>query len=166
MCIRDSYCASCSSSSEGACTSCTSPYSLSSGTCVSTCAEGCLICSDSTTCLLCSTYYYLNFTSALCTKCPNIPACLTCSSSDPTICNQCNSGFYMNNNTCLPCPSYCASCSSATLCLSLAQTTGYILMLKDEKSNYPAICDPGCEICSSSNPSICTDCKDGYYLTL
>lgn len=49
-------------------------------------------------------------------------------------------------------------------CTVLVNSIGNTLIAVSKIANVPAACDPGCEYCSSSNPQLCTDCLDGYYL--
>lgn len=99
-------------------------------------------------------------------ECPNIPACINCDPTNPSTCTSCNTGYYLMNGTCMPCAAYCYLCTSATLCQVPVNPYGFALMMNvDETSNYLVACDPGCIICSNSNPSMCTTCMNGYYLT-
>lgn len=85
--------------------------------------------------------------------------CSTCNSSG---CITCVNGFYFISNECKQCPSYCASCSSATICTSLIQSNQQVLM-QINSITYLAICPSLCLTCSNLDPSICLSCFDGFY---
>jgi len=120
------------------------------------CATGVSLCTQ------CNNFYYVSSNST-CVECPNTPQCLICNPSNPQQCQTCNTGFFLNNNICTACPSYCASCSSATLCLTLVNPVGFVLMTVNGASVL-ANCDPGCNQCTSNDPSFCTNCAQGFYL--
>jgi len=124
----------------------------------------CLTCSTQPEiCTQCANYYYVSANSN-CVVCPNTPQCLVCNPVNPQQCQTCNTGFFLNNNICTACPSYCASCSSATLCLTLVNPVGFVLMTVIGVSVL-ANCDPGCNQCSQINPSSCLICAQGFYLS-
>jgi hypothetical protein len=52
-----------------------------------------------------------------------------------------------------------------TICTSLENSVGYVLMTINGESTLAA-CDPGCYACSSTNPSKCSNCTQGYVLKL
>jgi hypothetical protein len=96
--------------------------------------------------------------------CTNAPNCVICNPNNPANCIQCNTGFYNMNGTCKPCASYCATCNTASFCLTLLNPTGFTLVMTSTTTNSIAACDPGCITCSTTNPTLCTSCTSGYYL--
>ena len=148
----------------GSCSICTTGFSLVNGTCQQICSTGCQNCSSSTVCNTCfSVFVYLS--NNKCPTCPNSPACVTCMPSNPNTCTLCNNGYYLSVGNCLPCQSYCKTCTSATLCTTLYNQNGFTLISINATHNAPASCSKGCMICSGSNPAICSQCKTGLYLT-
>jgi hypothetical protein len=65
----------------------------------------------------------------------------------------------------LACPFYCATCTSGTVCTTLASqySMGYVLVTANSMTNL-AVCDPGCVTCSTNNPSFCLVCMNGFYM--
>ena len=160
----DPNCNTCSNSSFGACTTCNAPYNIASGNCTG-CPTGCANCAANGTCSQCANFYFQQPNNS-CSACPNSPACLTCSSTNSTACTSCNTGYFLVtiNETCQPCPGYCSACTSANLCTALLNPTGYVLLPVSTTANVIAACDPGCNTCSTSNPQICINCNNGYFL--
>lgn len=160
----DPACLTCSSSDTTICQQCESGYSVVDGACNYGCNQTeCLSCpTDANTCTSCDDYYFVNGT--VCSACPNAPQCLVCNATAPKQCITCSAGFFNVNGTCQSCPSFCASCSSATLCLTLVNPIGFVLMTVNGASVLAA-CDPGCIKCSVSDPAYCTSAADGYYIT-
>lgn len=73
-------------------------------------------------------------------------------------------GFYLMSGECKPCNSYCAKCTSGTVCSSLVTPTSQVLVTINQIT-YLAICPQGCSTCSSLNPLICISCLNGFYLS-
>jgi hypothetical protein len=69
-----------------------------------------------------------------------------------------------SNNTCINCPSYCSSCTSATSCQALTVTQGKVLMTSANNATVLASCDVGCLLCSKISPLACSICYPGYVL--
>jgi hypothetical protein len=154
------------------CSSCPSGYLLTaSSTCSqitqnSTCGQNCGTCtqtssSSNPTCVNCLGGYVL--TGGLCVTCPN--ACSICTLDQSTVtnnqptCSACNIGNYLNlqNNLCQPCGNGCGACFNSSICL--ACYTGYSITstyLCFAKCVYP------CASCSSTNPTQCTSCVNGF----
>lgn len=51
------------------------------------------------------------------------------------------------------------------MCSQLYNQNGYVLVSINSTANMPAACDPGCMTCSAANPSFCSACNAGYYLS-
>lgn len=164
---QDPYCASCQSNAI-TCSSCISGYTLNSnGRCSTSCPSAlCSVCNPNNTkiCNICIQGYYVNLTSNTCFQCDNAPACIQCLQTNSTICILCNSGFYLtSNNTCVSCPSYCSSCTSATNCQVLKQVYGQVIISINSQTVLAA-CDVGCLTCSTVSPLSCATCYPGYFL--
>lgn len=164
---QDPHCSSCQSDGV-TCLICMSGYNLNSaGKCSSVCTSGlCSVCNPTNPkiCSVCIPGYYVNLTSNICIQCSGAPACTQCIQTSPDICILCATGFYLNsNNTCVSCPSYCASCSSSTSCQILKQTLGQVLTTVNDQTVL-ATCDVGCLTCSTLSPLSCATCYPGYYL--
>ena len=128
---------------------------LSNLVCPSTCTNGC----DYGICYDCENY------SCKPDNCNNINAVTTCG----TLTVGCNTGFYIQNSSCIECNSDCFSCNS-TYCLECtAGNSSYIspncqcnqgywgtLPLNFPNSYYK--CNADCAQCTNS--STCTTCKD------
>jgi proprotein convertase subtilisin/kexin type 5 len=103
------------------------------------CESGCEVCTSSSTCLACSSGYYLSSSNCYscqtsCSACLNMATCTGCSNGfylnsssttcqlcatnclqcDSYSCKKCNSGFYPNGKDCHSCEVSC-ECSSGTL---------------------------------------------------
>jgi hypothetical protein len=90
---------------------------------------------------------------------------MLCVANQPSICITCAAGFYLNsNNTCLACQLFCATCSNANTCNTLLIPIGNAIATVNGQSVL-GVCDPGCYSCSQNNPSSCTVCIPGFYLT-
>lgn len=109
-----------------------------------------------------------------------VSLCTSCTSTPSTICVGCISGYYPDNNTCLPCPFPCLTCSAnSTDCYSCATTYTH------DPVNNTCSCDNssqmfyssstlGCLACGvliencqncqdSGNGTQCLVCNDPYY---
>lgn len=121
---------------------------------------------------------------------PALNQCLSCSSSLVLQAGQCVSncsvGYYQSNNSCLPCPSQCASCINAIYCTScssgfflnfifcnrMCQSAYYPLIVSSNSTNSTnstnssqiqcAACPTGCQRCKNSN--FCQECTSDYFL--
>ena len=91
--------------------------------------------------------------------------CVSCNPDQPDQCLNCNTGYYLNNGTCMQCPSNCDTCSSTGTCSSFKLSTRQFGIRIGNKT-VPAICDPGCKRCSNEEPSKCITCYSGYSLQL
>jgi len=101
-----------------------------------------------------------------CSPCANTPQCTTCSTTNPNMCLNCSSGYFVNSATslCQACPSFCSNCTSAAVCIEGNYISGYSLMTINGQPTL-GVCDPGCYQCSTNNPSSCTTCLPGFYLS-
>ncbi len=167
-------CATCSSLS--LCLTCSSsptPYFLRADNfCYLSCLPGFYAENTNSTCVGCPTG---------CTTCSSLTNCLTCAFSptsyflrlDNLCYTSCLGGYYAetNNNTCVSCPTGCATCSSLSLCLTCASfPTSYFLRLNNlcyitclagfyaETANLTCVnCPTGCATCSSL--TLCLTCS-------
>ena len=166
----------------------------SNGTCFAATVSNCLSynATNSTMCLGCATSYTLNTTNntcnflcnTVCATCSgsNSSQCLTCpagtlfanntctlcatgcSSCNATVCLGCLDGFYLITGECKNCPGYCSTCTSFSVCTKLVQSNNQVLIQQNGVSVL-AICAQSCTTCSSSNPQICIQCANGFYLS-
>jgi hypothetical protein len=89
---------------------------------------GCQHCINSTSCLLCSTNYFLNSSSLVCQVCTDVVGCQVC--QNETTCLLCQDQYHLDSSTatCLLCSDSlegCHSCVSQTVCIRCHN--GYIL---------------------------------------
>lgn len=149
------------------CTGCVSGYVLnSSNLCAFNCPTNCQTCSNSTTCTTCNVGYYVNSNSQ-CSQCTGT-ACNQCTAASPNLCTSCINGYFFTatsgqSGTCTACPTFCSSCSSATVCTSLAQPNSQAIVQINGQS-FLAQCQSNCMTCSVLNPQLCTQCMWGFYL--
>ncbi|CAD8129078.1 unnamed protein product [Paramecium sonneborni] len=113
---------------------------------VSNCPSDCQICPNSTTCNTClpGFYRYAYHIVYYCGACQDD-------------CSTCFPKFYKSGSNCLDCPSYCATCTSSTVCQNCEdpyQTIGTIC----------SICDISCKTCQDTSCT-CTSCEVGQYLS-
>jgi hypothetical protein len=74
-------------------------------------------------------------------------------------------GYWLSKlNQCVPCPSYCYSCTNGSACEQLITTIGQVLVVVNNMTVLAA-CDVGCLKCSSSSPGSCALCYPGYILS-
>ena len=164
---QDPHCASCDNTTI-TCLACKTGYNLGSNNkCSAQCSSTlCAVCSGSNVaqCSICIQGYYANVTTSTCMQCTGAPACIQCFQTSPTICILCANGFFLtSNNTCVNCPSYCSSCTSASSCQALAVTQGQVLLTSNNVTLL-ASCDVGCFSCSKISPLACAICYPGYNL--
>lgn len=125
----------------------------------------CLSCSqgNSDACLSCVSGYFVNITTSTCQLCTGAPQCTACIPTEPGICTSCMTGFYLSQNlSCIACPSFCSSCTSANDCSEKSNVGQMVITI----NNTPtlAICDQGCITCSDANPGSCVVCSPGFVL--
>jgi hypothetical protein len=161
----DSKCRACNALST-TCTSCKASLTLMEGVC--TCSQNYLQLSTATMeCLP-------NPCTGLCKRCSiNGSQCSLCgdnASPDATGC-VCNAGFYLSQNTCLPCHLSCATCSGAleTNCLTckdqLTLTSGACpcpaKTYRDTLDGRCRACHSTCDTCSGPKLTDCLTCRPG-----
>lgn len=142
-------------SSEITCVTCMGGMYLANNGC-KPCPKGCAMCTNASSCLSCSFFYYYSNATQQCLQCL-MPGCSKC--TNPSLCQKCLPSYYMasNNQSCIACPSSCFTCLSPTQCLSCV--IGYAL------SNGSCLaCTPNCAVCARST-SICQSCMSGFYLS-
>ena len=171
-----SNCITCQTNNPSICTSCQTGFYLTvSGTCSSissvssantNCGQNCGTCVEPSSgatpiCTNCVPGYVLQ--SGFCVQCPG--ACSICSLNQNTFtnnqptCTACNIGYFLNKQslTCQACQKGCGACFNSTICLTCF--SGYSLT-----STYTCQvrCIYPCATCSSTNPSQCTSCVNGF----
>jgi hypothetical protein len=122
---------------------------------------------------LCLPYYY-NPNTGSCNE--NLQYISNCNNqTTSTYCSQCDKGYYLspNNDICLPCSPYCATCSGGNSinCLTCSDpnalvsksgscncTSGYYAGLSQTLVCLP--CSPYCATCSGGNSINCLTCSD------
>ena len=80
------------------------------------------------------------------------PYCNFCTFS---YCQDCQTGYYLQNSTCFQCPRGCKSCSNPSTCDSCLSGFFY----------KGAMCDPcttGCSDCK--DPNVCSKCFEGFFM--
>ncbi|EAR93473.2 hypothetical protein TTHERM_00424410 (macronuclear) [Tetrahymena thermophila SB210] len=113
---------------------CNAGYIDVNGECQS-CPSNCDVCTSQSVCSQCSQNYYLTVQGTCVSACPQtfIPdstSKICVCGPNRTLQNQscpCNTQYFDSNGNCLPCPQYCNTCSSQTIC-SLCQT-GFLLAI-------------------------------------
>jgi proprotein convertase subtilisin/kexin type 5 len=127
-----------------------------------------------TRCTSCGWSHYLNSTTSSyftypdqsCVLCSAIPYCTKCTNGP--ICITCDSGYFVDNGTCLECRFPCLTCTSRNTCQSCNSTTQEFLLYSD--SCVPCWEHPqtqNCSLCTFSGPTTynCYKCLDGFYLS-
>jgi hypothetical protein len=147
-----STCASCTSNSSSACTTCAIGFQLISNMCAP---------------LACDPGKFLNI--ALCDNCAF--TCLTCAGS-ATTCTTCATGRYLSNSACLTCHSTCTICSGPTssecsACVPGTQLSGtscitsYCPPSKWMNNGFCTNCHSECLTCNGGNQNQCQSCLVG-----
>ena len=161
MCDNAPQCVECNTSG---CTQCNAGYYLVNNTCQA-CQSFCRVCTNSTFCIvpfmpfgvtLMETAVGVN-QAALCDA-----ACFSCSASNPTRCNFCLPGFYLNGYICSPCTysSRCESCQQSNPSSCLTCFPGSFMA----NNNTCISCAFPCATCSNNNANTCSSCAQGYVL--
>jgi len=95
-----------------------------------------------------------------------LTTCTSCSNINPAYCNQCISGYYLQNGICYPCllSSNCQTCIVAqpNVCLSCRAN---MIMAVINGTTICQNCIYPCSSCLQSNISFCTACPVGKYLS-
>ena len=114
----DTTCSKCVTSVAGnsTCLDCKDKYTFSTGESenkskCTACSANCERCSSNTTCVFCSTGYYLKTADSAvsCSACST--GCNDC--EDDTHCFGCNEGFYLASAACKTCVDNCKVCTGA-----------------------------------------------------
>lgn len=199
-----SNCVSCAPSPANSnvtnCTACASGYSLATNaqSCIK-CPSYCLACTSTTVCITCfatftlssgtckcdaTANFYLSTTLKKCVLCSVlITNCLTCTpnatKTTQILCSACNSGYYTNLTACLPCRTYCKTCTSATVCTTCIPTFSLISSVCQCDATAQMFLAPSATVCQSCslfvkhcttcvNASVttvnCTVCSAGYFI--
>ena len=151
-------CLTCFGASADSCTKCEDGTFLFGLSCVTECAEHTFVTSDNTSCQHC------NESCASCNG-PSISDCLSCPKGKFLVQNNCLSvcpeGSFASDDTCAPCLTNCAQCSSATSCQLCKD--GLLLMASDnscvEECPEGFVKQPASKSCKSCGPH-CIDCSD------
>jgi len=168
----NSSCATCSDKETTKCLSCKSGAVLS-GSAPNTCT--------------CSAGTYPDPTVQHCSNCD--PSCLTCSAGTNKDCRTCRinaalvaaspaechcvKGAFLSGTSCLLCTGLCATCSSATVCLSCSAHSTLSgtkcecdsgLTISSDGTQC-LVCDPSCKTCLSTKSSDCLSCKENGQLS-
>lgn len=140
-------------------------YNSISNTCIyaGVCDFNCASCSFNQVCQSCNAGYTVNpYNNTQCLLC-NASNCMTCSPTDVSTCISCSSGYYVQGGDCLACPfSNCQTCTNTT-CLTFLPSTNQMAITYNN-AIVPVVCDPGCNTCSTVNPTQCISCNRGYAL--
>ena len=120
-------------------------------------------CNSDNSCTYCgqgSGYYLVPVSIAgYCSQCPQIANCLQCSSSNPSSCSVCRSGFFRQaDGSCSPCHSNCTVCISDITCTSCQ--LGWTIA----ESISEARCIPCVSPCATCDrlPNFCKSCLPGF----
>lgn len=180
----------CNQCTAAGCINCVSGFFLNSvGTCSVNCVLPCATCSsvNPNKCITCIAGYTINTLSSTCTQQPTCQGacsacpfgytinlgkcqqctgnqCQSCKPSNLAVCTSCTPGFFLNpaSSQCQACSSSCATCLSATGCLTCAVGYTTIQNMPITLSGYQCIaCNSPCATCIKS-PNQCTSCISGY----
>lgn len=145
-------CATCNNNNNTQCTSCLAGYILSGSSCapVTTCNG---------TCNYCPFNYMLMNQS--CLQCSN-NTCARCLASNLSSCASCFSGYYLNQGSCMSCPTGCSTCINQNNCLTCA--LGFVSQVQSIATQTLCVaCQAPCAQCVR-NAQTCTVCQQGYTL--
>lgn len=143
------------------CTSCGLGYQLQSGSCLPCSDSLCMVCSASlSTCTECFKGSVNDVGTCTQSNCLD-QNCLACPST--SVCEECGSGYALNNGTCDPCLDVncinCAYNSGVDFCLQCF--SGYV---NDKGTCLASKCnDTNCLTCTT-DPTACEVCGQGYGL--
>ena len=172
-----------------ACQECLDGYAANANGVCLPCMDTCKICSgtENSVCLECGDGLILDPATSTCVNCPT--NCRTCSlSSGSPLCLQCNPGYDLTaSSTCeITCSEPCATCDAGTASSCTACLLGYTLSgnmcspnIDCDSSSSCTVCPLGytlsggncvmcnspCGRCDPTNPSTCTACMEGMYLS-
>ena len=156
------------------------------------CPAGCTACSSATVCTgcsgilvmiggvcICDPTQNLFYSSGTCVICSSaITNCATCLATGLlTTCTACISGFYPSSTTCVPCNTYCLTCTS-TLCTLCSSSTFIVAgqscvcnntgqMFFDNTTSTCLTCSAfiaDCQTCDNTTGTLtCLLCDPGFY---
>lgn len=164
------YCNFCSQ--PNFCTNCSTGYIINSNgsncslpnTTVIPCNLPCLTCNVNGTCQSCF-FLYSSTPNSLgqCYYC-TVANCMTCLSNNTAICTTCFSGYTTNNNGTFCIMSNIPNCQTPGANGTCTVCSSYFTSVDGQC--YPcSSTGPQCATCLSTNPSICTGCTYGNYLS-
>ena len=161
------------------CVSCAEGYGVSNGVCNSLCTDHCVSCDLNSQCSTCEDKYYLNSLNVCEPCCSNCKTCQSsfecqecvskyslvdgccvlvcpdgCSTCTTEACTSCLSGFYAQNQICMPCGLACRHCENDFFCIDCLQS--YFI-----SGPFCEPCEIGCSTCTDKQ--ICTECYQGYW---
>jgi len=123
------------------------------------CVDGCSSCTNTDSCLICATGYFLTPKTKLCAKLA-VPNCIYTSNNDGSGCLACAPSYYYYklNGTCEPCPLGCSSCLNKDTCNIGGCGIGKYW------DGVAKACVEGVKNCMVENgPRDCAFCAYGYY---
>lgn len=151
----------CIAQTNGSCTACVEDFAVKDGKCVYSSN-----CSATASCSNCPYGYFLSNVASnlqgICTPCPNLTNCLTCSSANASDCFLCNNGYYVSaSGDCVPCSKGCQRCTAGDYCIDAEE--GYFLVSGAENipTGMVALCASPCRTCDFT-PNFCLSCEEGY----
>ena len=120
-------------------------------------------------CLQCTDNNFLNKETNLCYAC-NINNCIDCyiKENKNFICNNCEKGFYLLNNTCYSCPKNCDICENKLSTILCQQCDNNSYLFYENNTCLPLNDDQQITFCSSylsiENMFLCQTCNDTQYI--
>ncbi|CAD8205213.1 unnamed protein product [Paramecium octaurelia] len=124
-----------------------------SGDCIP-CSSNCIICTIPYTCDTCKTAYYVTPIKQ-CSSCSS--NCEVCSGGSGLFCSSCFPKYYKATSSCNSCPTYCATCTSNSVCQTCVDH--YLII-----GTLCQVCDASCKTCQTTTTT-CTSCDAGQYLS-
>ena len=167
LCSSDLKCKTCtydSTSNVITCSTCSDGYwlDMTANACMA-CQPWCKTCLNATYCTATLSQYGVTLATTMVgmnmiAACD--PGCLSCSTSNPQVCEVCFFGFYMvpSMTYCLPCTGICASCNSSAPATCYSCWADSYLNTSD---NLCYKCDFPCSSCTISSTT-CSSCAQGY----
>ena len=146
-------CSNCSTTNITQCTSCAPGLTLVNSACVA-CPDKCQTCSSGV-CATCIPGFSPN-ANGVCVLACQI-TCATCADNQPSVCQSCYSGAYLNGSTCI----LNTTCNTDLSCTDCGQGLGYVLV-----GSQCVQCTgiSNCLQCNAGNTQQCAKCLNGYYL--
>lgn len=162
-----SNCIACNSTNT--CITCANGFNLVNNNCVAfPCLPPCKTCDFNGNCITCfSPTYSILPNNGSCFRC-SVLNCFICASNNSNLCQQCSTGFKVSVNTngsssCVIQNSVgCGAVTSSGLCL---QCNTYYVLLSNGTCIPCTTTQQACNTCSNTNPSVCTSCTTGFYIS-